>query len=64
MYRSESEWVVIGTYEDEGRWISEVMAEGFRSEEEARQERGRMARRCPEVAFDVQSRHNYDHWVK
>jgi len=50
-------WVVVGTYEAEGRWVSEVLAEGFADETEARQARSQMARNLgdEEIGLDVQT---------
>lgn len=56
-------WVVIGTYEDEGHWVSEILAEGFATEEEARRARSQMARSCPEVAMDVDTAARSVNWL-
>jgi hypothetical protein len=63
MSQNSSGWVVVGTYEDETGWVSEVMAEGFAGEQDARTARSQMARSCPEVAFDVQTAAYAAKWV-
>jgi hypothetical protein len=51
-----TDWCVIGTYENEaGQWVSEILAEGFATEDDAHRAKSQMRRNCSEIGYDVQS---------
>ena len=48
-----TEWCVVGSYEDDGYSIIEVMAGGCLTQPAASEVASAMRRNCPEIRFDV-----------